>query len=606
MGWKRLGIGAAGAVLVVATTACEPAPTPWDVELVSVNAAGTGPGNGFSGPAVWSADGSVVAFSSTSNDLVPGDDMDDAAEDVYVRDLETGVTTRESPHPASDFSCCTAVDALSADGTKLLFHSTRDDLTSLPDTNGGYDYFLRDLDAEATTVVSVNASGTATGNGPSPGHFAFMTPDGSQVAFTSMAYDLVPGGSEPGNPGLFMRDLAAGTTTFVAGNVQWPQGLSADGTKVLFSTWVPLAPDDGNGISDDLYLRDLAAGTTTLVSVNADGTGAGDRGASFGSLTPDGERVLFTSLSDNLVTEGFDANGLNDVFLRDLTTETTRLVSTDASGTASGEGSSSDGVLSPDGSMVVYSTDTSVDSFDPNELNLYAKDLATGRLTLVTPRTPDDAGGTGGLAPIGFTGDGRAFVFTSDAANFGPVDENGRTDVYARDLVSETTHLVSAGPDGKRAALGEVSHAAVSPVDRRIAFVSTALSNTQVFGARLPLADVALTGSIEARGGPLTYEFTVTNRGPDDVEGVVLAIALPEGTALSGATATAGTCEESQPRVVLCTFGDTGAGVIADVTVTATVQAPPGTTLEAVALAASQTYEADTDDNVVRLTSSAG
>jgi uncharacterized repeat protein (TIGR01451 family) len=605
MGWKRLGIGAAASLLVVATTACEPAPTPWDVDLVSVNAAGTGPGNGFSGPAVWSADGSAVAFSSTSNDLAPGDDVDDAATDIYVRDLETGVTTLASPHPASDETGVARVDALSADGTKVLFHSTRDDLTGLRDTNGGHDHFVRDLVTGTTTAVSVNASGTATGNAPTSEHFAFMTPDGTKVAFTSRATDLVFPTIDGG--GLYVRDLAAGTTTFVAGNVQWPQGFSADGTKVLFASAAQLAPEDDNGITDDLYLRDLAAGTTTLVSVNADGTGAGDRGASFGSLTPDGERALFTSPSDNLVTEGLDANGLNDVFLRDLTTGTTRLVSTDAAGSASGEGNSSDGVLSPDESTVVYRTDTSGGGpLDPDELDLYAKDLSTGSLTLVTPRTPKNAGGTGWLAPIGFTGDGRAFVFTSDAANFGPVDENGRTDVYAHDVVSGTTHLVSAGPDGKRAALGEVTHAAVSPVDRRIAFVSTALSNTNVFAARLPLADLALTGSVEASGGVLTYELRVSNGGPDDVEDVALALALPEGTALSDATATAGTCDEQQARVVLCTFGDAGAGVVADVSVIATVQAAPGSPLEAVALAASKTYEANANDNVVRLTSNVG
>lgn len=43
MGWRQLGLPATAAVLVLAATACEPAPTPWDVELVSVNAAGTGP-----------------------------------------------------------------------------------------------------------------------------------------------------------------------------------------------------------------------------------------------------------------------------------------------------------------------------------------------------------------------------------------------------------------------------------------------------------------------------------------------------------------------------------------------------------------------------------
>ena len=607
MGWKRLGIGAAGALLVVATTACQPAPTPWDVDLVSANAAGTGPGNGWSGTAVWSADGSVVAFTSTSNDLVPGDDMDDAAADLYVRDLETGTTTRESPHPASDFSCCTAVDALSADGTKVLFHSTRDDLTSLPDTNGGYDYFLRDLVARTTTVVSVNVSGTAAGNGPSSGALASMTPDGTKVAFSSTAYDLVPGGSEPGGIGLFVRDLATGTTTFVAGNVQWPEGLSDDGTKVLFSTWAPLVPEDDNGTTDDMYVHDLAAGTTTLVSANADGTGAGDRGSFSGSLTPGGERVLFTSLASDLVSDVVDANGLNDVFLRDLATGTTRLVSTDASGTASGEGSSSDGRLSPDESTVVYRTDNSGSGdLDPDDLDLYANDLATGSLTLVTPRTAAAAGGTGDLSPVGFTGDGRAFVFTSDAANFGPVDENGSTDVYARDLVSGRTHVVSAGPDGTRAGEGRSFAPAVSPAGRGVLFLSTSSGNSNVFMATLQLADVGLTGSVDPSGAALTYQLRVSNGGPDGVVRAGLALVLPEGTSFSGATTTIGTCEEAQPRVVVCALGDASTGVIADVTVTARVQAPPASSLEAVAAVASATYEADAADNVVRLMSSVG
>lgn len=596
MRWKQLGITATAAVVVLVTTACEPAPTPWDVELVSVNAAGTGPGNGASGSAVWSADGSVVAFSSTSNDLAVDDDRNDGAADVYVRDLETGVTTRVSPHPASDSSCCTAVDALSADGTKVLFHSTLNNLTSLPDTNGGHDYFLRDLVAGTTSVVSVDASGERTGNGSLVGPYkAFMTPDGSTVAFMSDASNLVHPPVYDDGTALYVRDLAANTTTYVAGWVHGPEGFSADGTKVLFSTSRPLVPEDGNGINgNDLYLHDLTDGTTTLVSVNADGTGAGDRGAStFGaSLTPDGDRVLFTSSSSDLVPDVVDANGLVDVFLRDLATGTTRMVSTDASGTASAGGD--EALLSPDGSTVVYRTGG----------DLYAKDLTTGGLILVTRRTADDAGGTGELAPVGFTGDGRVLVFRSDAGNFGPVDENGATDVYAHDLVSGTTHVVSAGPDGIRAGgsgAGWVGDpvATVSPVGRRVLF----LSGGEVFAATLQLADVAVTGSVEASGGALTYELTVSNGGPDGVEDVDLALVLPEGTSFSGATTTAGTCEEVHPRVVACALGDAEAGVVADVAVSATVQAPSGGLLEAVAAVASATYEAVADNNVATLTS---
>jgi uncharacterized repeat protein (TIGR01451 family) len=600
---KQLGITATAAVLVLATTACEPAPTPWEVELVSVNAAGTAPGNGSSGSVVWSADGSVVGFSSTSNDLTAAGDWNDAAEDAHVRDLETGVTTLESPHPPVDRSCCTKVDALSADGTKVLFHTSLDGLTSLPDPGGRYDYFLRDRVSGTTTVVSVNASGQGTGNDSSgeTWHEALMTPDGTKVAFESGASNLVWPSVEFIGSGIYVRDLATDTTTHVAGNVERLEGFSADGTRVLFSTKASLLPEDGNGVND-LYLHDLTAGTTTLVSANADGTAGGAR-TSDGSLTSDGDRVVFTSSSSDVVPGGVDTNGRDDVFLRDLAAGTTRVVSTDASGMASTGGT--DGLFNPDESMVVYTSNGSVS--DPDQTDLYVKDLATESLTLVTPRTADNAGGTEQLAPVGFTGDGRVLVFTSEAGNFGPVDENGVTDVYAHDLVSGTTHVVSVGPDGIRAGgsnSGWVGDpvAAVSPTGRRVLY----LRSGEVFMATLQLADLAVTGSVESSGEALTYELTASNSGPDGVEGVELALLLPEGTSFSSADTTAGTCEEVQPRVVACALGDLEAGVVADVAVSATVQAPPGSPLDAVALVRSATYDADADDNVVTLTSTVG
>jgi Tol biopolymer transport system component len=594
---NQLGLTAAVAAVVVAATACEPAPTPWDVEPVSVNAAGTGPGDGVSDSAVWSADGSVVAFTSTSHDLTPAGDWNDAAMDVYVRDLETGVTTPASPHPPVDFSCCTTVDALSADGTRVLFHSTLGNLTSLPDTNGGYDYFVRDLVAGTTTVVSVDASGEGTGNGPSApqGYYqAFMTPDGSKVAFMSGASNLVFPPVFDIGAGVYVRDLASNTTTHV-GPAESLEGFSADGTRVLFTSREPLVPEDGNGINGfDLYLHDLAAGTTTLVSANADGTAAG--APTFdGSLTPDGERVVFTSASPDVVPATVDTNGTADVFLRDLATGTTRMVSTDASGTASTGGA--DGLLSPDESKVVFEAGGGED--------LHVKDLATGGVTLVTPRTGGDAGGHGQLDPVGFTSDSRVVAFTSDAANLGPVDENVKTDVYAHDLPSGTTHLVSVASDGStaRGVSSQVGYpvAAVSPAGRQVLFLSG-----NVYAATLQLADVALTGSVEASGGALTYELSVSTAGPDGVEDVDLALVLPEGASFSAATTTTGTCELVQPRVIKCSLGDAEAGVVADVAVSATVQAPSGSLLETTAAVTSATYDAHGDDNVVTLTSHAG
>lgn len=124
--------------------------------------------------------------------------------------------------------------------------------------------------------------------------------------------------------------------------------------------------------------------------------------------------------------------------------------------------------------------------------------------------------------------------------------------------------------------------------------------------ATLQLADVAVTGSVEASGGALTYELTVSNGGPDGVEDVNLTLVLPEGTTFSGAATTAGTCEEVQPRVVTCALGDAEIGVVADVAVSATVQPPSGSLLAAVTGVASATYDADADNNIATLTPNIG
>src|SRR6188472_4693006 len=61
-------------------------------------------------------------------------------------------------------------------------------------------------------------------------------------------------------------------------NSNWPSA-SADGRYVAFSSWADnLVPDDANDNSD-IFVRDLQTGTTRLVSVASDGTQA--NGSSF-------------------------------------------------------------------------------------------------------------------------------------------------------------------------------------------------------------------------------------------------------------------------------------------------------------------------------------
>src|SRR5581483_8759234 len=114
-------------------------------------------GDSFS-PAV-SADGRYVAFASDATNLVPGDTNN--ATDVFVYDRQAKTTTRVSVAAgggqAGDASFS---PSLSGDGSVVAFVSRSADLVA-GDTAGGEDVFVRDLAAGKTTRVSGGGSASA-------------------------------------------------------------------------------------------------------------------------------------------------------------------------------------------------------------------------------------------------------------------------------------------------------------------------------------------------------------------------------------------------------------------------------------------------------------
>ena len=286
------------------------------ITRVSVDSAGN-QGNAPSfGPSI-SADGRFVAFTSIASNIVPGDTNNN--RDVFVRDLSTNTTTRVSVGSAANqANSLSLFPSISADGRFVAFDSYANNLVP-GDTNAKSDIFVRDLSTNTTTRVSVGSAGNQ-GNDASSG--GSISADGRFVAFSSLASNLVPGDTNDSED-IFVRDLSTNTTTRVSVSGAGNQGndyssdasISADGRFVTFSSEASnLVPGDTNN-KEDIFVRDLSTNTTTRVSVDSAGNQA--NGLSYiPSISADGRFVAFSSDAANLVPG--DTNSVGDVFVSDI------------------------------------------------------------------------------------------------------------------------------------------------------------------------------------------------------------------------------------------------------------------------------------------------
>lgn len=266
-----------------------------------------------------SPDGRYVAFSSTASNLVPGDTNGPFSSDVFVRDRQSGTTSRASVSSAEQQANADSFAAgISANGRYVLFSSFASNLVA-GDTNFVGDAFLRDRQAGVTHRVSVGSGGQQAIDENSLA--AAITPDGRYVLMSSAAPNLV-GGDTNGAFDVFVRDTVAGLTRRVSLSTSGAQGngnslarsISSDGRYVAFDSLATnLVPGDTNH-ANDVFVRDRLADLTTRVSVSsARRQGNGD--SSTASISADGRHVAFASSATNLVAG--DTNGAVDVFARD-------------------------------------------------------------------------------------------------------------------------------------------------------------------------------------------------------------------------------------------------------------------------------------------------
>jgi hypothetical protein len=418
-------------------------------QMVSANLAGTNGGNGASGTPVVSADGRFVAFYSWASDLVSNDTNNTI--DVFVRDLQNRTTALVSLNRfGTDSGNHYSYDpVISADGRFVAFESYASNLVS-NDVNIDYDVFVRDLQNGTTALVSVNRFGTDSGNGYS--YVSSISADGRFVAFESEARDLVSNDTTI-TIDVFVRDLQNGTTALVSANLAGTNGgnnvslsprVSADGSVVAFESRASdLVGNTDTGFRDDVFVRDLQSGTTKLVSVNLAGTNSGNNASESPVISADGRFVAFVSNASDLVSN--DTNNTTDVFVRDLQNGTIALASVNLAGTNGGNGYSFHPSISADGRVVAFESAASdLVSNDTNSIgDIFVRDLENGTTSLVNVNLAGTSGGYSYGKVL--SADGRFVAFESYASNLVSNDTNNTIDVFVREVSFNQSPTTDAG-----------------------------------------------------------------------------------------------------------------------------------------------------------------
>ncbi|MBI5431651.1 MAG: hypothetical protein HZA52_02350 [Planctomycetes bacterium] len=368
-------------------------------------------------------------------------------------------TTMESV-PTNGYVCypsrLTESRALSGDGRWIAFHNESAAYFPFPLFT-----VLRDRWADTYEPLALDLTGQPVKNNCHIDAGA-LSHDGRWVVFAAGPDNLVANDSN-GIVDIVVRDRALEVYELASvgpGGVQtdnWSTHavITDDGRFVAFtSRATTLAIGDANGL-EDVFVRDRHLGVTERISV-ALGASDSDGMSQYPSLTSDGRFVCFESRASNLVIG--DTNAANDVFLRDRAAGTTTVLST-PTGSVHPVGGWKPWIAK-DGSSVAFGVPTAAYGYSGATLGVVALDLTTSALELVSL---DPAG-----VPIFvsdrsmLSADGRFVVFN---------DGHTEPEVYRRDRALQRTELASVRLPGK-SGNAMSSHPHVSDDGRLVAFTS--------------------------------------------------------------------------------------------------------------------------------------
>jgi Tol biopolymer transport system component len=327
--------------------------------------------NGHPATPSLSADGARLLFISAASNLVPEDT--NGVPDAFVEFVPDGPRTRLRPPALPSNSYAFPESGLSPNGrfAAVSFYEAGKKVWYLTDLNSGTwsaplpasvdeppgfsadgEFFVITRWPGTGPLVELHATAdwfAEPGAAPAPrwvsatyGTKATLSADGRRFAFLHAP-------PRPSNYALVVVDRVRDQivlSNLIERTTSGNPALSADGRYVVWA-----APSSPANPANQVWHADVDSGAVTLVSVAADGASEGNGDSTQAAISADGRYVAFTSLASNLVAN--DGNNTRDIFLRDLQTGQTLLVSRTPAG-APGRGWSFRPFFSADGRSLFF------------------------------------------------------------------------------------------------------------------------------------------------------------------------------------------------------------------------------------------------------------
>lgn len=543
--------------------------------LVSADSTDTKEANCAMVPLGLSTNGQYVLFESETSNLVANSSNRFVNTDIFVRNLATKITRLVTIATNGEGANAIFSDStMTPDGRYVAFSSEANNLVA-DDTNGIVDVFVRDLELGVTRLVSVGAVGTSPlsvspyGTSTSVSDSPAITPDGRFASFISTATNLLPGITTIGE--VYVRDLSNNTTfcvstnahQFVAGNIAcYNQKISDDGEFIVFQASAATSPanaiilrhhvqtgmddlvasnaipsisyknadllditPDGrfvafiatNNSSTGVFVWDAQTATTVLASVGTNGALPTNVDCGYPIITGNGRFVVFVCNATNLTTNSVGAG--YHFYRRDLLAGVTELIDAGTNGSAPARNFLlEDCTMSADGRFVAFDcADPDLVTNDSNYASdVFVRDLGTETTELVSVRQPSMSSRTsvrkfvsGG---VNMSADGRYLTFAATGSGLVGDYTNTCRDIFVRDLLAQSNFLVSVDTNGVGDANHDSTETVISSDGRYVAFTSYATNlvahdtnnDSDVFVRDLQAATTTLASVNSSHTGPLS------------------------------------------------------------------------------------------------------